>query len=286
MKITGKLVSNQFNLHLNQTKKLTPITIKPSAILLDEQSSLERIARRIARAGLCSRREAENWIVNGRIKLNGKILKTPAITVTKNAKIMVDGKPLPKIKQTRVWLYHKVRGTVTTAHDPEGRKTVLDTMPRDMQRAITVGRLDINSEGLLLLTNNGSLAHYLALPSTGLTRTYRARVFGRINSNALAKLKHGISIDGFTYGPINVNIDRILNHNSWLTIKIKEGKNREIRRVMKYLGLHVNRLLRTSYGPFQLGNIPPEHTKEINTKLLNSLLAFSYKQSSNDSTVS
>ncbi|AHC74000.1 pseudouridine synthase [Candidatus Endolissoclinum faulkneri L5] len=272
MKIAGEIVSNQFTSQLNQTEELSrPISILPRT-LLDEQNKSERIARRIARSGLCSRREAENWIANGRIKLNGEILNTPAITVTKHSEIMVDDKPLAQIDRTRLWLYHKVPGTITTNCDPQGRRTVFDAMPKDMPRTIAVGRLDINSEGLLILTNNGSLARYLALPSTGLKRTYRARVFGKIDNNALARLKQGICIDGFTYRAFNVNIDRLLNCNSWLTINIKEGKNREIRRVMKHLGLSVNRLLRISYGPFRLGNILPEQTKEIDTKLLNSLL--------------
>lgn len=248
--------------------KAAPRPIAELEALFEESRGSERIAKRLARAGLCSRRDAERWIADGRVAVDGKLLDSPAVTVTDDSEIVVDGKPLPKIEPPRLWRYHKDRGTVTTARDPEGRKTVFDALPPDMPRVITVGRLDLDSEGLLLLTNDGALARYLELPSTGWTRRYRVRVFGPLDEKALAGLKRGVTIDGVAYGSIDVTIDKASRTNSWLTVGIKEGKNREVRRVMEHLGLSVSRLLRISYGPFQLGDIPPNGAEEVKTRVL------------------
>lgn len=242
------------------------------AALFEEQRGPERIAKRLARAGLCSRRDAERWIADGRVAVDGTLLDSPAVTVTDASEIVVDGKALPKIEPPRLWRYHKERGTVTTARDPEGRKTVFEALPVGMPRVISVGRLDLDSEGLLLLTNDGALARYLELPSTGWTRRYRVRVFGPLDEKALEGLKRGVTIDGVAYGSIEVTIDRATRTNSWLTIGLKEGKNREVRRVMEHLGLSVSRLLRVSYGPFQLGDITPGAIEEVKARVLKNQL--------------
>ncbi|MDF1794428.1 MAG: pseudouridine synthase [Thalassobaculaceae bacterium] len=256
----------------NSAGKPAPRPIAELEALFEEQRGSERIAKRLARAGLCSRRDAERWIADGRVAVDGTLLDSPAVTVTDESEIAVDGKPLPKIEPPRLWRYYKDRGTVTTARDPEGRKTVFDTLPADMPRVITVGRLDLDSEGLLLLTNDGALARYLELPSTGWTRRYRVRVFGPLNEKTLAGLKRGVTIDGVAYGAIEVTIDKASRTNSWLTVGLKEGKNREIRRVMEHVGLSVSRLLRVSYGPFQLGDIPSGGVEEVKTRVLKSQL--------------
>lgn len=248
--------------------KPAPRPVAELEALFEDSRGAERIAKRLARAGLCSRRDAERWIADGRVAVDGRLLDSPAVTVTDESEIVVDGKPLPKIEPTRLWRYHKDRGTVTTTRDPEGRKTVFDALPPDMPRVITIGRLDLDSEGLLLLTNDGALARYLELPSTGWTRRYRVRVFGPLDEKALDGLKRGVTIDGVAYGSIDVTIDKASRTNSWLTVGIKEGKNREIRRVMEHLGLSVSRLLRISYGPFQLGDIPPGGVEEVKTRVL------------------
>jgi 23S rRNA pseudouridine2605 synthase len=232
----------------------------------------ERIAKRLARAGLCSRRDAERWIAAGRVVVDGTLLDSPAVTVTDASRIVVDGKPLPVVEPPRLWRHNKERGTVTTARDPEGRKTVFAALPDDLPRVISVGRLDVDSEGLLLLTNDGALARHLELPATGWTRRYRVRVFGPLDEAAFARLKRGVEIDGVRYGPIEVNIDKASRTNSWLTVALKEGKNREIRRVMEHLGLSVSRLLRVAYGPFQLGDIPPGGVEEVKTRVLKNQL--------------
>ena len=213
----------------------------------------ERIAKFLARAGVCSRRDAERLIADGRVKLNGKVLDTPAVKVTAADKVLVDGRPVGAPEPTRLWRYHKPTGLVTTHNDPAGRATVFQHLPPDLPRVISVGRLDLTSEGLLLLTNDGELARRLELPSNGWVRRYRARAFGRVTQEELDRLKDGITVDGVRYGSIDAKLERGGASNAWITVSITEGKNREVRRVLDALGLKVNRLIRTSYGPFQLG---------------------------------
>ena len=236
------------------------------------QDKKERIAKRMARAGLCSRRDAERWIEDGRVKVNGKVIDSPALNVGEGDKIIVDGKPLPETQDTRLFLYYKPTGLVTTHKDEKGRSTVFSQLPEYLPRVVSVGRLDLNTEGLLLLTNDGELARYLELPTTGWTRQYRVRVFGHVDSKVLEKLKKGVTVDGVRYAPITATIDstdaKSGTANSWLSVSLKEGKNREIRRVMESLGLQVNRLIRTDYGPFSLGKMKISEVKEINTAVL------------------
>ena len=206
----------------------------------------ERIAKVMARAGLCSRRDAEAWIEAGRVTLNGKKLRSPAVNVQPHDDIRVDGKPLPQAEKTRLFRYHKPRGLVTTAKDPEGRPTVFDNLPESLPRVISVGRLDLNSEGLLLLTNDGELARRLELPATGWVRRYRVRVNGRIDPANLTRLAQGIEVEGVRYGAIEATFDRQQGDNAWLTIALTEGKNREIRKVCAFFGWSVSRLIRLS----------------------------------------
>lgn len=234
----------------------------------DNDHKSERIAKVIARAGLCSRRDAEDWIAKGRVMVNGKILETPACKVGENDEILVDKKPLPRKEPPRMFMYHKPSGLVTTARDEKGRATVFDDLPSFMPRVISVGRLDLNTEGLLLLTNDGELARYLELPATGWKRKYRARVHGRIDEKKLEGLKTGITIEGIHYKSIIAKLESTQGANSWLEITLREGKNREIRRVMEALGLKVNRLIRTSYGPFQLGHLPRQGIEEVKMQVL------------------
>jgi len=215
----------------------------------------ERIAKRIARAGLCSRREAERWIADGRVKVDGTVLTTPAFTVTAASRVEVDGKLLPAAQETRLWRYHKPPGLVTTHKDEQGRDTVFNQLPAELGRVVSVGRLDLNSEGLLLLTNDGGLARELELPSNDWVRTYRVRVFGFVDDEKLALLKEGITYEGVKYGPIQARIEKKTGRNAWLIVSLSEGKNREIRRVMDFLELQVNRLIRTQYGPFRLDDM-------------------------------
>ncbi len=228
----------------------------------------ERIAKRMARAGLCSRRDAERWIAEGRVKLDGEVLTSPAVTVTANSKIEVDGKPLPSIAPARLFRFHKPTGCLTAASDPEGRKTIADLIPKELPRLMPIGRLDMNSEGLLLLTNDGGLKRQLELPSTGWQRRYRVRVHGDVDEAKLASLIDGITIDGFDYGPIEAVLERVLGKNAWLNVALREGKNREIRKVMEHFGWPVNRLIRVSFGPFHLGNLGKKEVDEVKTKVV------------------
>jgi 23S rRNA pseudouridine2605 synthase len=227
-----------------------------------------RIAKAMARAGLCSRREAERWIADGRVSVNGKLLKTPAIEVGAQDKVFVDGKPLPTAEPPQLWRYHKPKGVVTTHSDPEGRPTVFEKMPPEMPRVISVGRLDFNTEGLLLLTNDGALARHMELPANGWVRRYRVRAKGRVTPADLAKLKDGVDIDGVQYGPIEASVDSVQGANSWLSISIREGKNREVRNVLAHLGLTVNRLIRVSFGPFQLLDLAPGAVEAVRRRIL------------------
>ncbi len=234
----------------------------------DEPNKGERIAKRLARAGVASRREAERMIEAGRVRVNGRVLESPALNVTEADAIEVDGKPLPEAEPARLWRYHKPLGLVTTARDEKGRKTVFDALPPDLPRVMSVGRLDINSEGLLLLTNDGELKRRLELPSTGWMRKYRVRVHGRPTPEMLAPLEKGVTVDGERFQPMQVTIDRQQGANAWLTIGLREGKNREIRRAMEAVGLAVNRLIRISYGPFQLGDLADGAVEEVRSRVL------------------
>ncbi|WP_167407204.1 pseudouridine synthase [Bradyrhizobium forestalis] len=228
----------------------------------------ERIAKVLARAGLASRRDAEEMVTQGRVTVNGRVINSPALDVTKNDVVMVDGKPLPERERTRLFLYHKPRGLMTTHDDPEGRPTVFDNLPEGLPRLISVGRLDFNTEGLLLLTNDGGLARTLELPDTGWLRRYRVRAHGDVTQAQLDELKSGIEVEGVKYGPIEATLERDQGANVWLVFAIREGKNREVRNVCAHLGLEVNRLIRVSYGPFQLGEIPEGQVEEIRSRVL------------------
>ncbi len=232
----------------------------------------ERIAKVIARAGLASRREAEAWIVAGRVAVNGAVITSPALNVTPSDRIAVDGTPLRARARTRLFLYHKPRGLMTTHSDPQGRDTIFRALPKGLPRLISVGRLDINTEGLLLLTNDGGLARVLELPATGWLRRYRVRALGRVQQEALDRLRGGVTIEGIHYGPIEATLDREQGANVWLTFAIREGKNREVRKVLESLGLKVNRLIRIAFGPFELGNIDDGEVKEIETDALREAL--------------
>nr|WP_244498484.1 pseudouridine synthase [Aureimonas ureilytica] len=227
-----------------------------------------RIAKRLARAGIASRRDAEGMIADGRVTLNGKRLDSPAIDVRMSDQIEIDGRPLPAIERTRLWLFHKPAGLVTTNRDPEGRPTVFDRLPADMPRVLTIGRLDINTEGLLLLTNDGGLARTLELPATGWMRRYRVRAHGEIDQARLDDLRNGVAVDGVFYGAIEATLDRTQGSNVWLTLGLREGKNREVKRVLGHLGLEVNRLIRLSFGPFQLGELAEGAVLEVNGRTL------------------
>ncbi len=229
----------------------------------DEESKGERIAKVMARAGLCSRRDAEKWIEVGRVKVNGKVLTSPALAVTPSDKIEVDGEPLQKAEKTRLFLYHKPEGLVTTNRDEKGRQTIFDALPKEIGRVVTVGRLDLTTEGLLLLTNDGELSRYLELPATGWVRKYRVRAHGRVTQDRLDRLKDGMRWQGVKYGPIEAVLETSQGSNSWIEVSLTEGKNREVRNVMEALGLQVNRLIRLSYGPYQLGQMPKGAVLEI-----------------------
>jgi 23S rRNA pseudouridine2605 synthase len=228
----------------------------------------ERIARVIARAGLASRREAEAWIVAGRVAVNGEVIHSPARDVTGRDRITVDGEPLPERQRTRLFLYNKPRGLLTTHADPRGRPTIFARLPKHLPRLISVGRLDFNTEGLLLLTNDGALARVLELPATGWLRRYRVRAHGSVTQSQLDALRAGISVEGVQYGPIEATLDRAQGSNLWLTFAIREGKNREVRNVLGALGLTVTRLIRVSFGPFQLGELAEGTVEEVRTRVL------------------
>lgn len=228
----------------------------------------DRIAKVIARAGIASRRDAEAMIAEGRVTLNGEVLTSPAVNVTASDSITVDGEPLPTKERTRLWLYHKPRGLVTTARDPEGRPTVFENLPEDLPRVVAVGRLDINTEGLLLLTNDGGLAKVIAHPDTGWLRRYKVRAHGDVTQADLDRLRDGVTVDDMEYGPVEARLDRVQGDNVWITLGLREGKNREVKRILEHLGLRVNRLIRLSFGPFQLGDLESGLVEEVRTKVL------------------
>ena len=228
----------------------------------------ERIAKVLARAGVASRRESERLIEAGRITVNGQVLKTPAFKVTDKDTILFDGKPIAAKEPPRLWKFNKPTGQLTSHKDPEGRPTVFDNLPKSLPRVISVGRLDMNSEGLLLLTNDGELARALELPSTGWIRRYRARAYGKVTQEQLDTLKKGITIDGVPTGPIEAELERQQRDNAWILVTIREGKNREVRRALETLDLKVNRLIRVSYGPFQLGNMKRSEIEEVRPRIL------------------
>ena len=235
---------------------------------LDTAVSSERIAKRIARAGICSRRDAETRIRDGRVAVNGEIIESPAFNVSPSDLVSVDNKQLPEREPARLWRYYKPRGLIVSARDEKNRETIFDKLPGHLPRVMTVGRLDIDSEGLLLLTNDGDLARHLELPSTGWSRKYRVRVQGHVSEEQLAGLAKGVTIDGIRYGQIMARLDRQMNSNAWLTMSIREGKNREVRRIMEHLGHQVSRLIRVSYGPFLLGDLGDSEVEEIRPRII------------------
>ena len=242
-----------------------------------ETGSGERIAKVMARAGVCSRRDAEKLIGEGRVTLNGQPVTSPALNVDPDAVITVDGKPIPSAAPTKLWRYHKPAGLVTSHRDPEGRPTVFEKLPRNMPRAISVGRLDINSEGLLLLTNDGALARQLELPSQGWVRRYRVRLFGTVTQADLDRLAKGVTVEGVRYGPVTAQLERAKGPYAWAMVSLKEGKNREVKRLMEHLGLKVARLIRVSFGPFHLGHLPEGAVDEIPGKVWREQLGIAKK---------
>ena len=228
----------------------------------------QRIAKVLARAGLCSRRDAERWIAEGRVAVDGAVLTSPAVTVTAQNEVRVDGRPLPEPQRARLWRYHKPPGLVTTHRDEKGRPTVFGALPAELPRLVSIGRLDLNSEGLLLLTNDGALARRLELPATGWVRRYKVRVHGFVDPARLAALARGTTVDGVAYGPIRADLERQQGSNAWLTLSLQEGKNREVRRVLEHLGYSVTRLIRLAYGPFQLGHLARGAIEEVLKKVL------------------
>jgi 23S rRNA pseudouridine2605 synthase len=234
----------------------------------DSKTAGERIAKVIARSGLCSRREAEGLIGDRRVSVNGAIIESAALDILPSDRVLVDGKPLSLREPPRLWRYYKPKGRVTTHKDPEGRPTVFEALPENLPRLISVGRLDFNTEGLLLLTNDGDLARHLELPATGWTRRYRVRAFGEVSEAQLQELAGGLTVSGMSYGPIEASLEREQGGNVWISISIREGKNREVRRIMEHLGLTVNRLIRVSFGPFMLGDLEPGQIEEVKTAVL------------------
>jgi 23S rRNA pseudouridine2605 synthase len=233
----------------------------------------ERIAKIIARAGICSRRDAEKLIAEGRVSLDGGTVTAPGTRAGTHQMIAVDGKALGEPERTRLWRYHKPVGLVTTHRDPEGRPTVFQALPKMLPRVVSVGRLDVNSEGLLLLTNDGALARRLELPAAGWTRQYRVRLFGKVSQAELERLAQGITIAGVKYGPVIADLERSRGMYSWASVQLKEGKNREVKRLMEHLGLKVARLIRVRFGPFHLGQLEPSAVDEIPAKVWKSEMA-------------
>jgi 23S rRNA pseudouridine2605 synthase len=233
-----------------------------------ETPTAERIAKYLARVGVASRREVERMIGDGRIKMNGVLLSSPATLVTGTEIFSLDDKPIGSKQPTRLWRYHKPAGLVTTAKDPEGRPTVFAHLPPDLPRVVSIGRLDLTTEGLLLLTNDGGLARHLELPRHGWIRHYRVRVHGRVSEVKLKRLEQGLTLEGVHYGPIKAELERVQGSNAWLVVSIREGKNREIRKVMEHLGLTVTRLIRTAFGPFPLGKLTSGAAEEVPPRVL------------------
>ena len=253
-----------------------------------ERPEGERIAKRLARAGIASRREIERMIAEGRVAVDGKVLTSPALNVTDKNKITVDGEPVGAAEEARVWRYHKTAGTITTNFDPKGRPTIFDKMPPELPRVVTIGRLDYNTEGLLLLTNDGELARHLELPQNAWLRHYRVRVYGEINSGKLKALAKGITIGGVNYEPIKVEVETAKQEgsNRWLMVSLREGKNREIRKVMEHLGLQVTRLMRVAFGPFQLGKLAKGAVEEIPRRILRESLGRFFSEHSHKAKLS
>ena len=233
----------------------------------------ERIAKWLARAGVASRRDAERLLAEGRVTLNGRAVTHPATFVDAGDTVQVNGAVVGAPERTRLWRYHKPEGLVTTHRDPRGRSTVFEKLPAHLPRVVSVGRLDLNSEGLLLLTNDGELARRLELPANAWLRRYRVRVYGPVDERALADLARGTTVDGVRYGPIEAGLDSRKGDNAWLTMSLREGRNREVRRVMEHLGLRVTRLIRVAYGPFQLGNLDRGAVDEVSGKVLREQLS-------------
>lgn len=250
----------------------------------EEKHQGERIAKFLSRAGVASRREAERLIEAGRISVNGTIISSPALNVTAKDKVLFDGKPVESAAAPRLWLYYKPIGLVVSERDEKGRKTVFESLPPELPRVMSVGRLDLNSEGLLLLTTDGGIKRRLELPSTGWLRKYRVRVKGSPTDADLEPLRKGVTVDGERFQPMTVTLDRQQGANCWLTIGLREGKNREIRRAAESIGLQVNRLLRVSYGPFQLGKLKPGEVTEIQGRVLRDQLGLSEKSDKKSTT--
>lgn len=228
----------------------------------------ERIAKVIARAGMCSRREAERWIAEGRVKVDGVLLDTPAFKVSFANKILIDDEPLKKAEPTRVWLFYKPRGVITSSTDPEDRRTIFDILPEELANVKSVGRLDYNSEGLLLLTNNGELARHMELPSTGWVRKYKVRAFGKDNPEIISESTNGVEIEGIIHTVHQFEVESRKGNNFWSILSLKEGKNREIRKIFEYYGFRVSRLIRTSYGSFSLGRMKEGQVKEVSERII------------------